>query len=50
MIEMKMALIKLLRQFEIHATTKTPQKLTYIEGIVRSACEPIIVQFKKRHF
>jgi hypothetical protein len=48
MIELKMALVKLLQRFEINASENTPEKLEFIEGIVRSSKNPIRVIFKRR--
>ncbi len=48
LIELKLALIRILKQFEVHASSNTPVKLDFVEGIVRSPKQPIKVVFKKR--
>lgn len=49
-IEIKMAMIKLLRSYEVHACDKTPKHLELIEGVVRVPKEPIVLSFQKRTF
>ena len=43
-----MAIIKLLRSFEVYKNDKTSHKLEIIEGVVRSPKDSIILSFKKR--
>ena len=47
-VEIKLAMIKLLRMFEINTCDKTSKKLELTEGIVRSPKESIILKFQKR--
>ena len=48
MIEVKLALIKILQKFEIQKSENTPVELEFIEGIVRLPSQPIKVIFKER--
>jgi hypothetical protein len=48
LFEIKIAMVKILRQYEIIRSLNTPEKLEYVEGIVRSPKNPIPVIFKKR--
>lgn len=48
LIELKLALIKILKTYEMLPTPDTPDKLDYAEGFVRSAKQKISVIFKKR--
>lgn len=48
LIELKIALVKLLQKYEIHPTENTPEKLDFLEGAVRQPKNGINVSFKKR--
>lgn len=48
LIEMKIALVKMLLKFEIIPGKNTPEKLDFVEGIVRQPKNGINVIFKKR--
>ena len=48
LVEIKIALVNILRQFQVLPSANTPEKLEFIEGIVRSPKHGIKVQFKKR--
>ena len=48
LLELKLALVKLITNYEIRATKNTPKHLTFNEGIVRTPREDINVSFKKR--
>ena len=48
LVELKLALIKILQQFEIQPSPNTPKNLEYIEGLVRSPKQPIKVIFRER--
>lgn len=48
LIFIKMLLIKTLRLYEIHATSKTPTSLDYIEGFIRVPKQAILIKIKKR--
>lgn len=47
-IEIKLALIKILKNYEMTPTESTLDKLDYMEGFVRSPKQSINVIFKKR--
>ena len=47
LIEMKIALVNILRTYEIHPSKNTPKSLRTIEGIVRQPRDGIPVIFKK---
>jgi hypothetical protein len=49
MIQMKLALAKVLLEYEVCATEDTPKSLEYIEGILRSTKSTIPIMFKKRN-
>ena len=48
LIEIKIAVVKILQMFEVAACSRTAEKLDFIEGIVRSPKQDIIVQLKRR--
>ena len=48
LIELKIALVKLLKNFEVHPGPNTPNKLEYDEGSVRVPKDGINAIFKKR--
>ena len=48
LIEIKIALVKILQTFEVAACTKTVHRLDFIEGIVRSPKQDIIVHLRRR--
>ena len=48
LIELKLALVKILRVYEMLPTPSTPDHLDYIEGFVRLPDKPISVIFQKR--
>jgi hypothetical protein len=48
MVEMKLALVKLLQRYEIHPSENTPLKLETVEGIVRAPKNGVNILFKKR--
>jgi hypothetical protein len=48
LVEMKLALVNLLRNFEILPSPNTPKTLELVEGIVRSPKNGVPVMFKKR--
>ena len=49
LIEMKLAIVNIVKNFEIYPSVNTPEKLEIIEGIVRSPVGGIPVIFKKRN-
>lgn len=49
MIEIKFALFKLLRTFEILPSKNTPECLEFVEGTVRVPINGINVQLKRRN-
>ncbi len=48
LIEIKMAIIKILKKFEIFACENTPDVLEFVEGVVRSPRQPVKVVFNER--
>jgi hypothetical protein len=48
LLEAKVALVKILKNFEIHSTQNTD--LQYIEGVVRSPKNGVKIMLKKRIF
>lgn len=48
LLELKLALVNLILNYEIKPTKNTPQSLTFNEGIVRTPRESINVLFTKR--
>lgn len=50
LMEMKMALAKVLLKFDVLPTENTPTNLTYIEGTVRRPKNIIPIKLKKRNF
>jgi cytochrome P450 len=48
MVEMKLALVKLLRKFEVHPSEETPERLEFVEGLVRTPKYGVPVKLKKR--
>lgn len=48
LIEMKLALSKVLLKFNVHATPNTPLTLQYIEGTVRRPKNKIYIKLEKR--
>ena len=48
LVELKLALVKILKAYEMLPTPSTPDQLDYIEGFVRLPNKPISVVFKKR--
>ncbi len=48
LIQMKLALVKVLLEYEVCATEDTPKSLEFIEGILRSTKSTIPIMFKKR--
>ncbi len=49
LLEIKIALVKILSKFEVQKGPKTPEKIEYIEnGIVRGPKHGIHLVFKKR--
>ncbi len=48
LVEIKIALVKILRKFEIHTCDKTIKTLDFNDGVTRSSKHPITVVFKKR--
>ena len=48
LVEMKLALVNLIRNFVIVSTENTPKKLELIEGIVRAPKHDLPVRFMKR--
>ena len=49
LIELKIALVKLLLNFEIHPTKSTGDKIELIEGVIRSPKNGINIHLKKRN-
>ena len=49
LIEMKLALVKILQNFEILPSSNTPKQLDIVEGIVRQPVGGIPVILKKRN-
>jgi hypothetical protein len=49
LIELKMTLVKLLLNYEVRSTEKTPEVLTFREGLVRTPKDGLNVVFKKRN-
>lgn len=49
LLEMKLAIVNLLINFEILPSANTPMKLELIEGLVRSPKNGVPVLFKSRH-
>jgi cytochrome P450 len=50
MVEMKLALVKLLHKYEIHPSPETPDKIVFTEGAVRTPKYGIPIKLKKRVF
>lgn len=50
LVEMKIALVNILKNYEMHPSPNTPTKLRLIEGIVRQPRDGIPILFKKRFF
>lgn len=50
MVEMKLALVKLLQRYEIHPTADMPDELELVESIVRTPKHGVKVVLKKREF
>ena len=48
LLEIKMAIIKILQKFEIFACENTPDVLEFVEGVVRSPRQPVKVVFNER--
>lgn len=48
LVEMKLAIVKLLLKYEIHPTENTPKKLEIVETIVRTPKNGVKVLFRKR--
>jgi len=48
LLQMKLALVKVLLEYEVCATEDTPKSLEYIEGILRSTKSTIPIVFKRR--
>jgi len=48
-VEMKLALVNLMRNFELFPSENTPKTLEFIEGIVRQPKNGIPLIFKKRN-
>lgn len=49
LFEMKLALVNIIKNFEINKTVNTPKTLDFIEGVVRSPASDIFISFKKRN-
>jgi len=49
LVELKVALTKIISQYEVLPTEKTPIKLEFIEGTVRSPKNGVYVSFRKRN-
>ena len=49
LVEMKLALVKLLLNFEIHPSKDMPQHVKSIEGIVTTPEHGVKIVLKKRH-
>jgi hypothetical protein len=49
LIELKMALVKLLLNYEIKPTDNMPSELEFREGVVRTPKDGVNVVFKKRN-
>ena len=47
--ELKYALVKLLKKYEIHPGPNTPKKMETVEGVVRTPKYGVKVIFKKRN-
>ena len=47
LLEVKVALVKILKQFKIYSTENT--SLTYVEGVVRSPKNGVKIMIKKRN-
>jgi hypothetical protein len=47
-VEMKLALVNLLRSYELHPSKNTPKELSFVEGIVRQPKDGVPLSFKKR--
>ena len=47
LLELKLALVKILRKFTIRPSEKTVEKLVFKEGLVRGSAEMIQLQFDK---
>ena len=47
-VEMKLALVNLLRSYELHPSKNTPKELSFVEGIVRQPKDGVPLMFKKR--
>jgi hypothetical protein len=48
LMELKMALVKLIVNYEILPSKKTPENLQFIEGLIRTAVGGVTVVLKKR--
>ena len=48
LVEMKLALVNLILNFEVHPSASTPKKLELIEGIVRSPMNGVPIKLKTR--
>ena len=49
-VEMKLALVKLLQRYELHASVNTPERLEFTESVVRTPKYGVNVLFRKRSF
>ncbi len=47
-IEMKLAIIKIVQKFEVCKSENTPVELEFVEGFVRLPSQPVKVMFKER--
>ena len=47
-MELKITLVKILQKYEIHPSSKTPEKLEILEGSTRMPKNGVNVIFKKR--
>ena len=45
--EIKISLVKILKQFKIRRSENTPENLTFVQGIVRAPIQKIKVIFEK---
>ena len=48
LIQIKLALVNILQKFEVQRTINTPEKLEFVEGILRSPMHDIPILFKRK--
>jgi hypothetical protein len=49
LVELKVALTKIISQYEVIPTERTPMKLDFAEGTLRSPKNGVYVSFRKRN-